>query len=90
MFIYPITIVLILLNVIPEKLASKLVFRVVVLVTFLFSVPDFLSFILPKGSLDLVINWIPLAKYSFGWVLPALLSFMLLNLKTFTTKTTSN
>lgn len=90
MFIYPITIVLILLNVIPEKFASKVVFRGVVLVTFLFSIPDFLSFILPKGSLDALVGVIPLANHNFGWVLPAIISFVLLNMKSFTTKATSN
>jgi len=43
MFIYPLTIVLILLNVIPDKYASKAVFRAVVLITFIFSIPDFLK-----------------------------------------------
>ena len=80
MFIYPITIVLILLNVLPEKLANPLVFRAVVLVTFIFSIPDFLSFILPKGSLDGIVELIPLAKHNFGWVLPAILTFVITSL----------
>lgn len=40
MFIYPLTIVLIFLNVLPEKYASKKVFRWVVVTTLLFSIPD--------------------------------------------------
>ena len=90
MFIYPITIVLILLNVVPERLASKQIFRWTVIMTFLFSIPDFLGFILPKESLDGVIGYIPLAKYNLGWVFPALLSFLVLNIKNFTTKETSS
>jgi len=86
MFIYPITIVLILLNVVPERHASKMVFRGVVMVTFLFSIPDFLKFIIPREHLEGVIDVIPLAKYSFGWVLPALVVFLVLNFKNFTTK----
>jgi len=43
MFIYPITIILILLNVVPDKYASKQVFRAVVITTILFSIPDFLG-----------------------------------------------
>lgn len=86
MFIYPITIVLILLNVIEEKFASKLVFRAVIIVTFIFSIPDFLSFILIEGSLDSIIKVIPLARYNFGWILPALIVFLVLNFKNFTTK----
>ena len=86
MFIYPITIALILLNVVPEKFASKQIFRAVIIVTFIFSIPDFLSFILPKGSLVSLIDVIPLAQYNLGWVLPALISFFVLNIKNFTTK----
>ena len=48
MFLYPITIVLILLNVIPDKFGSKIVFRAVVFTTFLFSIPDFLGFIIDE------------------------------------------
>jgi LIVCS family branched-chain amino acid:cation transporter len=80
MFVYPITIVLILLNVVPEKFASKLVFRGVILVTFIFSIPDFLGFIIPKENLIGIKSFIPLAEFSLGWVLPTLLSFILLNL----------
>lgn len=80
MFLYPITIVLILLNIIPDKFASKLVFRAVVLVTFIFSIPDFLGFIIPRESLTGVKSIIPLAENSLGWVLPAVLVFLGLNL----------
>ncbi len=79
MFIYPITIVLILLNVVPEKFGSKLVFRSVVLATFIFSIPDFLGYIIPKESLQGVKEMIPLSQYNLGWVLPALVVFVLIN-----------
>ncbi|WP_296637804.1 branched-chain amino acid transport system II carrier protein [Polaribacter sp.] len=79
MFLYPITIMLILLNVVPEKYASKLVFRGVVLVTFIFSIPDFLGFIIPREHLLGIKTIIPLANESLGWVLPALLTFIFLN-----------
>ncbi len=85
MFLYPITIALILLNIVPDKFASKLVFRGVVLVTFIFSIPDFLGFIIPRENLEGIQGLIPLAKHNLGWVLPALLVFILLNLKNFTT-----
>ncbi|WP_298882702.1 branched-chain amino acid transport system II carrier protein [uncultured Polaribacter sp.] len=88
MFLYPITIVLILLNIVPNKYASKLVFRSVVLVTFIFSITDFLGFIVPRESLTGIKNVIPLANSSLGWVLPALIVFIGLNLKKFTLKTT--
>ncbi len=86
MFIYPITIVLILLNVLPDKFATKTVFRLVVLVTFLFSIPDFLGFIINPEYLEGVKILIPLSQFQLGWVLPALLVWLLLNIKTFTTK----
>ena len=80
MFVYPITIVLILLNVVPEKLASAFVFKAVVLVTFMFSIPDFLGFIISEEYLIGIKNWIPFAKFNLGWVLPAFLVFVLGNL----------
>lgn len=90
MFIYPITIVLILLNVLPEKFASNTIFKFVVLVTFVFSIPDFLSFLIPKENLQWMVNIIPLAKHNLGWVFPALITFIVLNFKTFTTKAKPN
>ncbi|PQJ81016.1 branched-chain amino acid transport system II carrier protein [Polaribacter porphyrae] len=83
MFLYPITIVLILLNIVSDKFASKLVFRAVVLVTFIFSIPDFLGFVIPRESLTGIKSIIPLAEYSLGWVLPALLVFGILNFNQF-------
>jgi len=80
MFIYPITIVLILLNVVPEKYASPLVFKWIVAVTFLFSIPDFLKFSFPSEQLTEVQKLIPLAQYSLGWVLPVILTFVTANI----------
>ena len=74
--VYPITIVLILLNVLPDKLATPLVFRAVVLITFLFSLPDVIGFISPSETLQSIAEYIPLAQYSFGWVLPAFVVFL--------------
>ena len=87
MFIYPITIVLIILNVVPEKWASKLVFRGVVLATFIFSIPDFLKFIIDEKYITPIKEMIPLSEYSMGWVLPAIFVFALLQFKKITTKT---
>ena len=83
MFLYPITIVLILLNVVPDKWASKLVFRSVVFVTFVFSIPDFLGFIISGDYLVDIKNAIPLANESLGWVLPAFFVFLSLNFNNF-------
>ena len=81
MFLYPITIVLILLNIVPDKYATKLVFRGVVLITFIFSITDFLGFIIPRENLTGIKSMIPLAEFSLGWVIPACLVFVVLNLK---------
>ncbi|SHG87025.1 branched-chain amino acid transport system II carrier protein [Winogradskyella jejuensis] len=80
MFIYPITIILILLNTVPSKWASPLVFKTVVLATFIFSIPDFLKFLVNPKQLEPIVNSIPLAQHSLGWVLPALAAFILTNL----------
>jgi len=82
MFIYPLAIVLILLNVLPERLASKWVFRTVVLVAFVFSIPDFLSFLIPQKQIENFVSIIPLAQYNLGWVLPSIITFFVVNLLT--------
>ena len=79
MFIYPLTIVLILLNILPQHYASKRVFRWVVMITFLFSIPDFLNFLIPPESLESIRATIPLANQNLGWVIPAILTFILVN-----------
>lgn len=80
MFIYPITIVLILLNVVPEKFAATKVFRWVVLTTILFSTPDFLGSIGWGEGIAPIAQWIPLSQFHMGWVLPALAVFLIGNL----------
>ncbi len=80
MFIYPLTIVLIFLNLLPEKYASKTVFRAVVIVTLFFSIPDFMQFILPGKKILPAQDLVPLAQYSLGWLLPAILVFVGINL----------
>jgi len=79
MFIYPITIVLILLNVLPEKWASQRVFRGSVIVTFIFSIPDFLGTIQMGHLMKPIAEWIPLSSQSLGWVIPAVVTFILMN-----------
>ncbi len=79
MFIYPITIVLIVLNVVPDKFASKKVFRWVVLTTIVFSIPDFLGSISPLAPKGGTFDWIPLGQYQMGWVLPAFMAFLVTN-----------
>jgi LIVCS family branched-chain amino acid:cation transporter len=80
MFIYPITIVLILLNVVPDKFASSKVFKAVVIATIIFSIPDFLGTIGLGEAISGIQNYIPLSKFSMGWVLPGTVVFVLMNL----------
>tara|TARA_R110000765_G_scaffold75449_2_gene147952 strand:+ start:1605 stop:2882 length:1278 start_codon:yes stop_codon:yes gene_type:complete len=80
MFIYPITIILILLNVVPNKYASSIVFKAVTITTILFSIPDFLGSISALSSAADTFSWIPLQQYSLGWVLPALVVFIATNI----------
>ncbi len=79
MFIYPIVITLIILNVVPGKWASSMVFQIVVLTAFVFSIPDFLGFLLPDSSVTDIQNYLPFAKEGLGWLLPTLISFFAVN-----------
>lgn len=81
MFIYPITIVLILLNILPDTLATPRVFKAVVLTTIIFSIPDFLGSIGYGDLIAPIVPWIPLSSFSMGWVLPSLLVFTIITLK---------
>ncbi len=79
MFLYPITIVLILLNVVPEKFATPRVFKTVVITTCIFSLPDFLSSIGLGDAIAGLQFYIPFSTFSMGWVLPAIVVFVLVN-----------
>ncbi|WP_188370058.1 branched-chain amino acid transport system II carrier protein [Muriicola marianensis] len=83
MFIYPITIVLIILNALPERWASAGVFKSVVWVTILFSIPDFLQSLNLGIDLKAVNTLIPLSDMQLGWVLPAFLALIVANGRTF-------
>ncbi len=83
MFIYPITIVLIILNALPERWTSTDVFKSVVWVTILFSVPDFLQSLDLGMDLQSVNALIPLSGVQLGWVIPATLTFLVLNARKF-------
>lgn len=79
MFIYPVTIVLIVLNVIPEKYATPKVFRAVVITALLFSIPDFLGSLGFGEHIAAFSAWIPLSNFHLGWLLPAILVFIFFN-----------
>ncbi|MAP54014.1 branched-chain amino acid transport system II carrier protein [Altibacter sp.] len=77
MFIYPVTIVLIILNALPKKWTSATAFKAVTITTLLFSIPDFLQSINSEALVTFLKSWIPLSGYSLGWVLPAAIAFLI-------------
>ena len=80
MLAYPLTIILILLNVLPERWASPLVFKVVSGVTLLFGIPDLLASMGYAETIAPVVSLIPFAEAHMGWLLPAAIAFVLSNL----------
>ncbi len=80
MFIYPITIVLILLNALPKKYGSKETFQWVCGITFLFSLPDSFSFLMENEWLSQLKKGIPFGEQNLGWFLPALVTFFVVHL----------
>jgi len=76
MFTYPITIVLIFLNAVPKRFASKTVFRVTIITTILFSLPDFIASLGFEDVVRPIQEFIPLGTVSIGWFLPVLLAWI--------------
>ena len=77
-FIYPVTIILILLNVIPQKFASPNVFRGVIITTMLFSIPDFINSI-GVTNLNSLKEMLPLGNLGLAWLIPAVIIFIAVN-----------
>jgi LIVCS family branched-chain amino acid:cation transporter len=75
MFIYPLTISLILLNALPGSWTPRPVFRAVVFTTLLFSIPDFLDSVGLLAPGKWMEAWWPLQTYQMGWVIPSLFVF---------------
>ena len=67
--IYPIAIILIVVEFLPERFQRPLVWRLGVLFTALQSIPA----ALPFGPLSGFMNTLPLSSLGFGWLLPALI-----------------
>jgi len=75
LLIYPATIALIILNNLPEKLASARIFKLVIGFTLLMSIPDFLGSVGYPELKSFLLPIVPFMEQSMGWVLPALLGF---------------
>lgn len=68
--IYPIIIMLILLNFVPDKFTSKFIFRSVIIITFLFAIPDFLTSI--NIDISSIQPYLFLSEYNLSWLVPCL------------------
>ncbi len=79
MLIYPVTIALILLNILPQRYASVFVFRAVIITVLLFSLPDFLAKLGMSVQMNDLQEFIPLGSANLGWLLPAISIFLLSN-----------
>ncbi|GAA4276059.1 branched-chain amino acid transport system II carrier protein [Aquimarina mytili] len=79
MLIYPITIILILLNVLPDSFTPPLVFKAVVSITILFSIPDLLASIGLKNFVIPILDILPFGHYSLAWLVPSLITLVLMN-----------
>jgi LIVCS family branched-chain amino acid:cation transporter len=77
---YPLTIVLIVLNCLPEAWSDDAVYKWVVAVTLIFTLPDFLASFWESNPLSGVADLLPLHQQSMAWLIPALLTFILVNL----------
>ena len=88
MFIYPITIVLIVLNALPRKWTPVVVFRAVVIATILFSAPDFWASVGFGEQMKAVQEIIPLGTVSLGWLLPAVVTYVVVSVITLSRKRT--
>ena len=78
MLVYPVTILLIVLNVIPNKFASSIVFKSVVVVAILFSLLDF-GLSIGIQQLQVLQEAIPFGVSGLGWVLASFLTFVVAN-----------
>ena len=87
MLAYPITIVLIVLNVLPNHWISNKTFKIVVITTIIAAIPEALYHInTTKEAITPIIEMVPFAREGFGWFLPALLIFFVMNRIAPTTK----
>lgn len=74
MLAYPLTIVLILMNALPERRTPPLVFRWVVAVVLVFSIPDVLESLGVEDAWGPLASW-PLRTYNMAWFLPAVVTY---------------
>ncbi|MEM9687679.1 MAG: branched-chain amino acid transport system II carrier protein [Bacteroidota bacterium] len=79
MFIYPVTIVMVLLHILPEKYTRPVVFKWVIYTTLLFSLPDFIAAIGYEHAVITLKNTLLFGHYNIAWSIPAVAVFLGLN-----------
>jgi len=77
--VYPVAIALVILNNLPKKWSSKTMFRVVLLVTVLFSLPSSLAPIGVHKPQELLNN-LPMGSSNLFWIFPAQVSCFVVQL----------
>jgi len=75
LLVYPVTIALILLNNLPDSWSTVRIFRWVIIVTLVMSIPDFLESIGYPVLKTSIAAFVPFQDQHLGWVLPAILAF---------------
>lgn len=81
LFIYPLIIIFILLHNAPQQWVSTFTFRAVTLTVMVFSIPDILNALGAPQTSDLLSRLIPWNTTHFSWTLPALIVFLLSQIK---------
>lgn len=78
--VYPVSIVLIILNIFDEFVKNKNIYIGGVLGAFSMSLIDgLISLGIKSAVLDLIINTVPFAKVGFGWIIPACVGMLIAN-----------
>jgi LIVCS family branched-chain amino acid:cation transporter len=80
MFIYPLTIVLIVLSVLPKKYSTSRIFSWVVVTVLIFTIPDFLQSVIEWETIERIDRAIPLSSKNLGWVMPSLAVLLIGNI----------
>lgn len=76
LLIYPVTIVLIVLNCLPQKFTSKLIVRSTVIATIVFALPSCFS-ALGIQQFQKFMSPLSFGQSSFSWVLPVLMNYLI-------------
>ncbi|MGI9526625.1 MAG: branched-chain amino acid transport system II carrier protein [Weeksellaceae bacterium] len=73
--IYPIVIMLIFLNIVPAKYTSKSIFRMVIITSLLFAIPDFLASL--QVDISDIQSLLFLSDYNLAWLIPSLVVWII-------------